>query len=454
MMKSFDRVEFSRKRWLIILPILLGLIITVLLVKTSKEPTQSSMQENIRTVRVIDVPVVDIVPKAVGYGSVTPSVTLDAVAEVSGKIIEMLPNLKKGSIVQSGSVLLKIDPAAYELAIAEIKTSIQSARVQIEETYVEENNTRVSLDIENKSLEFSKKELDRLNDIVKKGAVTRSSLDQQERTYLSQLQSVQSLKNKLNLIPVERNLLLAQLAGYEAKLASAELDLEHTTIHLPFNGRVAEVNVEVGQYVRVGDVMAIVDGIDKAEVIAQFPISRVKPLVPVSDNSGIEINEDMFERILGFKAKVRLQEINADWDARFVRMSDTIDPKTRTMGVIVEVDEPYRNAVPGVRPPLIKGMFVEVEIQGKPIERQMIIPRTALHDGKVYLLDKDSRLKISEVETGLIQSDYVSISSGLNEGDKLVISDLIPAIQGMLLDTVHDEGIKNELLSIANGTIE
>jgi len=295
MMISFNRIELSKKRGLIFVPILIGVLITVILVKTSKQPAQSPVSETSRSVRVIDAPVVDLVPSAIGYGSVAPNVVLDAVAEVDGKIIEMLPNLKKGSIIQAGSVLLKIDPTAYELAIVEIETSIESTRAQINETYVEDRNTRTSLDIENKSLEFSKKELDRLTNIVKKGAVSRSSLDQQERTYLTQLQSVQSLKNSLNLMPVQRKLLQSQLAGYEARLASAELDLENTTITLPFDGRIAEVNIEVGQYVRIGDVMTIVDGIDKAEVTAQIPISRVRPLVPVRDISTLQFSEDMFE---------------------------------------------------------------------------------------------------------------------------------------------------------------
>ena len=451
---AFSRDKLLKNRKLIVVPILAGLIITIILVKTSKQPTQSPIAETARSVRVIDVPVVDLVPAAVGYGSVAPSVVLDAVAEVDGKIIEMLPNLKRGSIVQTGSVLLKIDPTVYELAIAEIETSIASTQAQIEETYVDERNTRTSLDIENKSLEFSKKELDRLTNIVEKGAVSRSSLDQQERTYLTQLQSVQSLKNTLQLLPVERKLLKAQLAGYEAKLANAELDLENTTITLPFDGRIAEVNIETGQYVKVGDVMVIVDGINKAEVTAQIPISRVRPLIPVSDVSNIQINEEMFEKVLGFKAKVRLQEIGVEWDARFVRMNDTIDPKTRTMGVIVEVDEPYANAIPGVRPPLIKGMFVEVEIRGKPISSQLVIPRTALHEDKVYTVNSENRLEIKQVKTAIKQAEYASITSGLNEGDKLIVSDLIPAIDGMLLGANYDEEIKNELISIATGITE
>jgi multidrug efflux pump subunit AcrA (membrane-fusion protein) len=449
-----SRDELSNKRWLIVIPILAGLLITVILVKTSQPPAQLSITEATRLVRVIDVPVVELVPRAVGYGSVAPSVALDAVAEVDGKIIEMLPNLKRGNIVQAGSVLLRIEPTSYELAIAEIETSIESTRAQLDETYVEEKNTRVSLGIEKKSLEFSQKELDRLSNIVKKGAVSRSSLDQQERTYLTQLQSVQSLKNALNLIPVERKLLQSQLAGHEAKLASAKLDLENTIVTVGFNGRIAEVNIELGQYVRVGDVMVVVDGISKAEVTAQVPILRLRPLVPVSDTSSMQISDDMFEKVLGFKAKVRLQEMGVEWDARFVRMNDTIDPKTRTMGVIVEVDEPYSKTVPGIRPPLIKGMFVEVRISGKPILDQLVIPRNALHEGKVYILNKDSRLEIRKVETAIVQPDFVSIASGLEQGERIIISDLVPAIDGMLLRAVPDEDVKKELIEVASGIKE
>jgi len=444
-------IELQKNRWLVVVPILMGLVVTIILVKTSKQPVQSAVSEMSRLVRIIEVPIVDIVPSAVGYGSVVPSVTLDAVAEVDGKIIEILPNLKKGSIVQAGSVLLKIDPIEYELAIVEIETSIQSTRAQFDETYVEEKNTRTSLEIENKSLEFTKKERDRLANIVKKGAVSRSTLDQQERTYLTQLQSVQSLKNTLNLIPIERRLLQAKLAGYEAQLASAELDLQNTTISLSFNGRIAEVNIEVGQYVRVGDVMTIVNGIDKVEVTAQIPISRIRPLIPVSDVATIEISDDLFEKILGFKAKVRLQEINVEWDARFVRMNDVVDPVTRTLGVIVEVNDPYKKVIPGVRPPLIKGMFVEVDIQGKAIANQIVIPRIALHEDKVYLLNNENRLEIRKVETGIVQSEFVSIASGLDAMDKIIVSDLIPAIDGMLLSGIEDEEVKNELISIATG---
>ena len=58
-------------------------------------------------------------------------------------------------------------------------------------------------------------------------------------------------------------------------------------------------------------------------------------------------------------------------------MSDTIDPKTGTLGVIVVVEAAYGSAVPGAKPPLTKGMFVEVSIAGHPVTG-LAVPRCAL----------------------------------------------------------------------------
>ena len=57
------KMDLSKKRWLIFVPILMGLLITVLLVKTSKAPEQNPVNEDARTIRVIEAPLVDIVPQ-------------------------------------------------------------------------------------------------------------------------------------------------------------------------------------------------------------------------------------------------------------------------------------------------------------------------------------------------------------------------------------------------------
>jgi len=96
------------------------------------------------------------------------------------------------------------------------------------------------------------------------------------------------------------------------------------------------------------------------------------------------------------------------------------------------VDNSYRQAIPGVRPPLIKNMFVEVELRGKPHPDRLIIPRSAIHNKQVYIVNQESRLEKRALDIDFFQSNFVAVKNGLKKGDAVIVSDLIPAIEGML----------------------
>ena len=132
-------------------------------------------------------------------------------------------------------------------------------------------------------------------------------------------------------------------------------------------------------------------------------------------------------------------------------MADTIDPETRTVGVIVAVDRPYGQAVPGVRPPLTKNMFVEVEITGRPKPDRLIVPRSALHNGRLYLVGDDDRLVIRPTTVAFVQAGFAVIAEGLADGERVVISDIVPAIEGMRLAPVADEAVAAALTAAASG---
>jgi multidrug efflux pump subunit AcrA (membrane-fusion protein) len=110
--------------------------------------------------------------------------------------------------------------------------------------------------------------------------------------------------------------------------------------------------------------------------------------------------------------------------------------------VIVEVDQPYADVQPGVRPPLVKGLFVEVDLRGPPRPERLVIPRHALHTGQVYLIGEDGHLEIRAVTLETLQPEYAAIADGLEAGERVVVSDLVPAIAGMRLEGAPD----NELL--------
>jgi multidrug efflux system membrane fusion protein len=100
---------------------------------------------------------------------------------------------------------------------------------------------------------------------------------------------------------------------------------------------------------------------------------------------------------------------------------------------------------------LLKGMFVEVELRGRPRPDQLVIPRSALHNASVYLIDAENRLALRPVTAQLTQPEFVVIGTGLAAGDRVVISDLVPAIEGMLLQPLSDEEALALLLREAAG---
>ena len=385
---------------MIAVPLAVGVGVFALLLAGRSGPEQTPVVERRPAVRVIEVPATTVVPYARGYGVVNPSKVWEAVAEVSGQVVEMHPKLKRGRIFLADTVLARIDPIDYDIAVAQIEADIQSTQAELAELEVKESNTRASLAIEEDALQLGQRELERNRRLVDTGTISRSAFEEQERNVLALRQSVQSQQNALSLFPVERRLLAARLVRNEAERRRARLDLERTTIRLPFDGRIAELNVERTEYIRQGEVLAVVDGIDVAEVEAQIPIARMQGLLQPPAQTPIELGPGVVEKVLGLTATVWLKDLQIQWPGRVTRVSDTIDLQTRTVGVIVEVDDPYRQARPGVRPPLVKGMFVEVSLWGKPQEDVLVVPRAAVHGGRVYVVGEDSRLELRDCGRG------------------------------------------------------
>ena len=98
----------------------------------------------------------------------------------------------------------------------------------------------------------------------------------------------------------------------------------------------------------------------------------------------------------------------------------------------------------GSRPPLTKGMFVEITLAAKPVDG-IIIPRSALRGGQVMVADADNRLKRVSVSAYLVQGDLALITGGLEEGAQIVVSTPVPMIKGMLLDLHSDADLMAEL---------
>ena len=118
-------------------------------------------------------------------------------------------------------------------------------------------------------------------------------------------------------------------------------------------------------------------------------------------------------------------------------MDSGLDESTRALTLVVEIPEPMKNWVPGEHPPLLVGMFVQVEIEGVTMPDVYVIPRAALRArDHVYLLD-DGKLRIQKVQVIRKGQDGVVIKNGVNENAQIILSTIPDPVSGMKLSSLN-----------------
>lgn len=444
------------KKILIIIPVICGIVFFAWIKTTKQPPVRLDHKERVHTVRVIPLEKIQVVPRAVGYGYVEAERTWEAISEVSGKIVYMNKNLRKGYFIRKGELLLKIDTTTYGLAETRGVAELMNVDARLKELAQSRKNTQRLLSIEKKSLASVAQELKRKRGLFDKGYISASDLEKEERNFLTHQTTVNNLQNTLALIPSQEKALLAQKKSGESTVTERRLDVAKTQIHAPFNCRLSAVNIELHQYAIVGSVLVKAQSIDRAEISIQLTPRKFLNLMPGKDDSmALELPDmEAIRRAIGITAKVRLPMDEVDqieWEGQFSRTSESIDLKTGALTVYITVDKPYENILLGKRPPLVTNMYVEVELRGVPIPDRFVIPRSSVHEGKIYICTPENRLKIKPVKVEFNIEDIAVLSTGVEPGEILVLTDIVPAVEGMRLKPVQAGDIAERLKRQATG---
>ncbi len=449
----------KRKRFLFIIPLLCGLILFYTMMSNKKGPKRPGISERIRTVSIVHARKATVIPRITGYGYVEPTETWEAIPEVSGKIVEIHPELKKGTFVAKGELLLRIDPESYGLAASRGQATVMSVNAQLLELQQEKANIERLLDIERQTFKLAKQEFVRNQDLFKKGYISASEMDMEEKSLLAQETSIKNLENRLSLLPSREKVLNAQKNSGISSLSELQLDVIKTEIRAPFNCRIAEVNVELDQYASVGSTLLKVINISAVEIPVQLAPSVFVNLLSTSPADGTildqKFNMDDIRRVIGISATVRLPLFSKEaiWDAQFMRTGESIDLETGALTVYVAIQDPFAKIKPSERPPLMPNLYCEVELQGSPRANRYIIPVHAVHNGSVYLVDRDKRLKKQSVTIEMTMKDMAVIRDGLSDGDEVITTDVVPAVEGMLLASVINQELMAKIDALSENQL-
>jgi len=328
-------------------------------------------------------------------GTVIPSVEISLVPEVSGKVTWLSSNLVSGGFLRKGEKLLEIDQNDYLLAVNQAKATLAQAEVALQ---TEQQQAQVALE------EWL------LLKMADKGEP--SSLVLRE----PQLRKEQ-----------------ANLAAAQAGLEKAQLNLQRTTLYAPFNCRVRTEQVDPGQYLRAGTGVATLAGTDHVEINVPLPLDELQWLeIPRSDNQ----TKGSQATIILTSGKQRFT-----WDGLIVRSLGEVNTNSHMATVIIAVDDPYqRQKSARTQFDLSVGMFVDIELHGKQLPQVVAIPRRTIRENNnVWIADLEDRLQIRPVNILRREREMLLIDSGLVDGERLILTTLDGAADGLQLRPIEQE---------------
>lgn len=453
-MKNFPQKAF-------ILPLVIAIAIAAVVYKVkSRAPLKHvDSQFPTKVVEVITVKKLPFRSRATAYGHVEPSVLLKYKAEVSGKIIYIHPELKQGGSLPAGTVVLRIEPTAFEFSLDQSEAGLASTRFSLEQLKVEEKSIRRLLGIAQRNLSVGQKELDRIKAIWKKQLIARSALDTEEQKVLGLRQQVVDLQGKLSTYASRKAATLAQIKQSKTQVDEKKDTLGRTEVSLPFDARIGAVDIEQGEFISIGSQLFEASGTQSVEINAQLPVKHFRPLISTTNLESLDLKDPYnFQKTLNnwdLEARVRLVgDTNTGydglWHGTLARISESIDPVRDTVGLVVIVDKPYEGVIPGKRPPLLKGMYTSIEFITKA-NPMLIIPRKAIHQGRVYVATSENKLTIRPINISSKQGQLAVVESGLEEGDQIIITDVVPVIEGLPLKLIQATDYEEELRLLASG---
>lgn len=439
------------KRLLIVPPIVLAVLGYMWLVKNTPPLQERTEEESARMLETINVQRLDVRPKVSGFGTAKYARSWRAVSQVEGRIKKVHPQLRPGSMIQAGEVLLEIDDSDYRSRVDELNATIEKQDAEIHTLEQSILNDEKVLAIEIETLKILQRNFDIQTSLSAQNATSISEVDEARRDWLSQQKAIQDLKNKTALYAPQIKALQAGKRQAVAQIEQAKRDVERAKITAPFRIRIGNVQLEVDQFVTVGEALFMGYSEAEMEIETQLPLQDIHRLL-VSQNNGVlpktGSSGDDYRRAFSFEILVEVagMETRFTYPGRFLRVREMVDTKTKMVGFVVGV----KNGSPPDQivsaPPLLEGAFCNVDVYGKTLAQQVVIPRCAIRNGSVYLVDDDNRLATQNVEIKFTQDDYAVVASGLDGDETLVVANPSPAIIGMLVEPIESHDTTDMLI--------
>lgn len=290
--------------------------------------------------------------------------------EVNGHVLSMQVDI--GDRVEKGQVLAELDPEPYLLEVDEAQAALKKTKDNVTKT---------------------KAQYDRQKRIYEQGAGAKSNLEVAEYDY---------------------NSALSQVSYQEAKLKSAERNLQKTKLLSPYDGTIASRSVEPNEEVAAGKEILEINATGKMEVQLDVPetsINMINTETPVTVT---------FPTLPGESVQGLITDIGT---AAF---------KANSFPVKVELINPNKEIKPGMTAEANLKTESSSGVTGYKIPLQAILPNKNSNEGVVFIFDtQTSTVKETLVHAKGIDNKMAVVNKGLKPGDIIAVAGISFLADGM-----------------------
>ena len=340
-------------------------------------------------------------------------------SKVSGYIRRI--HADRGDFVETGQVLVEIDDQELQASLEQSRATLLTGQAGLEMARSSLVGQQANLENQRANLTKARavaandaRQAERMKTLFERGLVSATDFENARTTAESSLASVQAAEAQLNLAEAQIattesqvRLSQAQLETYRAALRLAETNLANTRLLAPFAGYVSQRNLDSG---------AAVSAQSAGTNTASVGILTIQDIQTVK--AQIEVPERNIARVkVGSAVRLAVDPYEGEtFTGSVARVVHNLDPRTRTMGIEVEIPNPTGRLKPG--------MFARVEVLVETRHRALTIPAEALRLGEArpsVMLVREGVVETVPVELGAADTRGVEVRKGLGEQDQVIL---------------------------------
>jgi multidrug efflux pump subunit AcrA (membrane-fusion protein) len=391
----------------------LAFVLVSLLVTScgEKQEAASDKPQAAKSVQIDKVALAQLDDYYEAVGTVRSKTSSVLASKIMGSIVAL--HVREGDRVKAGQLLIEIDNRDAAAQLQKAQAGLREANEALEEierTIRAAQSAKASTEA-NQALASAT--FNRYKALLEREAVSKQEFDEVQAKHRVAEAELDRADRTLHSLAAKRSQVLARIDQAKADVANVEVYVGYGRITAPFAGIVSGRHTDVGQTATPG-----------------------APLLTIEDDARYRLEASVEESQIGLvrigtEVAVLVDALGSEpFDGRVAEIVPASDPASRSF--TVKIDLKADSGRPGLRSGLFgKGRFATGRKQAIAVPLRAVVRQGQLVG--VYIVDQSGVARLRLIKTGKTYGEQIEVLTGLDEGERIVVSDITAVKDGDLV---------------------